>query len=1073
MGNSKKYWTGLDELHETPAFKEAAENEFVQDQSVAEFLGDEKLKESSTGRRDFLKFMGFSVTAATLAACEAPVIKSIPYINKPEDITPGVANWYASTYYDGHDYGNVLVKTREGRPIFIKGNKDHGLGGGAINARINASVLGLYDSERLAGPKANGESTDWAAWDEQVSSALAASSNTVLITNSIISPSSQRAIGEFVAKYSARHITYDAISYNGIRKAHNDHFGSDVIPQLDFSKAKVIVSVAADFMGSWMTSSIYHAQYAQRRKPEGDWMSQHFQFESCMSLSGSNSDYRTPIKPSQEGATVAALYDAVTGGGGSAEVKAAADALKANRGESIVVAGSNDPNIQRVVCAINEALGNYGSTLDMDNPVHMYKGDDAAMSAVVKEMAGGSVKAAVLWGVNPCYDRGNAVADALAKVETTVCLNTYEDETGSKCKFLAPDCHMLESWNDLNAVGDRIDIVQPTISLSKEFNTRQAQQTLLALAGNTTDYYTYIRQTHNASYTDLDFQTDQNWNGGVHNGTMAMMVAAAAVEAPVAAAPAEDAGEEGAADVAAAGGSISSALTAARNAGKGAGATELVLYQKVGIGAGNQTSNPWLQELPDPISKVCWDNYVTMAPSDVKNQGLNHVIAQRDLASVVTVNVNGADYKLPVFPQPGQTPGTIGIALGYGRGAGNERIGRAAYQTGENGALLTDENGAYSPVGVNMFGATGSVDGCITYSSVSVNITPLEETYPIASTQMHNTVMGRDSIVRETTLAEFTPFSGQERGSAPWNKLHLLAVHEDINKDGVIDESDGHTKDIDLWHEHPIEEVGHRWGMAIDLNTCTGCSACVTACHIENNVPVVGKDEVHRHRDMHWMRIDRFYASEHKTVEETSEAMDVGTIGAYKAMEDAAANPETVHMPMMCQHCNHAPCETVCPVAATTHSSEGLNQMTYNRCIGTRYCANNCPYKVRRFNWFNYTGYKKFQNVNPAYDSMARMVLNPDVTVRTRGVMEKCSLCVQRIQGGKLEAKSNGTPVEDGAIQTACAEACPTNAITFGDINDKKSGVRGKMEDVRTYFALEEVGVQPNIGYLTKVRNKA
>ncbi|MCB0762719.1 MAG: 4Fe-4S dicluster domain-containing protein, partial [Flavobacteriales bacterium] len=263
-----------------------------------------------------------------------------------------------------------------------------------------------------------------------------------------------------------------------------------------------------------------------------------------------------------------------------------------------------------------------------------------------------------------------------------------------------------------------------------------------------------------------------------------------------------------------------------------------------------------------------------------------------------------------------------------------------------------------------------------------------------------------------------------------------------------------------------------RWGMTIDLNTCIGCSACVTACHIENNVPVVGKDEVRRHRDMHWMRIDRFFSSEYADLDETMEKTGLGAISAYGHMEHPAENPQTVHMPMMCQHCNHAPCETVCPVAATTHSNEGLNQMAYNRCIGTRYCANNCPYKVRRFNWFNYPGYKKFQTFNPAQDELSRMVLNPDVVVRSRGVMEKCSMCVQRLQEGKLNAKKAGTPIADGTVQTACAEACPTHAITFGDINDGKSGVLAASNNNRTYTVLEEVGAQPNIFYMTKVRNK-
>jgi molybdopterin-containing oxidoreductase family iron-sulfur binding subunit len=299
-----------------------------------------------------------------------------------------------------------------------------------------------------------------------------------------------------------------------------------------------------------------------------------------------------------------------------------------------------------------------------------------------------------------------------------------------------------------------------------------------------------------------------------------------------------------------------------------------------------------------------------------------------------------------------------------------------------------------------------------------------------------------------------------------------LVVHKDVNGDGKTNAQDKvHVREADLWKAHPVEVIGHRWGLTIDLNSCIGCGTCVTACHTENNVPGVGKDEVVRHRDMHWLRIDRYFTSDYATVEETSEKKELGTIAAYGDMENASDNPRAVHMPMMCQHCNHAPCETVCPVAATTHSNEGLNNMAYNRCIGTRYCANNCPYKVRRFNWFNYVSNPKFNVVNPAQDDSLRMVLNPDVTVRTRGVMEKCSMCQQRIQSGKNEAKKKGTPVKDGAFTTACAEACPTNAIVFGDLNDNATQNYKRSVDVRSYHALEEVGIQPNIFYMTKVRN--
>ena len=366
MGITKKYWSSLDELQNTAAAQEALTSEFKRDQSVQDFLNDENLNESNTGRRDFLKFMGFGLAAATLAACETPVVKSIPYVVKPEEITPGVANYYASTYYDGNDYGNLLVKTREGRPIHIKGNKEHGIAGGGLNSRMNASVLGLYDGSRLKGPKKGGNDIDWNTLDTEVKAALASANSIRIVSNTVISPSTQRAINEFSAKYAGKvkHVQYDAVSYSGLAKANG---GS--IPNYDFSKAKTIVSIGADFLGSWLMPAAFTAQYAQTRKPEGEWMSKHYQFESNMSLTGSNSDVRTAIKPSQQGAVAAAFYAAVTGGsaagveGADSAIASAAESLKANAGSSLVVAGSNDPNIQMIVAAINNALNNTGSTV--------------------------------------------------------------------------------------------------------------------------------------------------------------------------------------------------------------------------------------------------------------------------------------------------------------------------------------------------------------------------------------------------------------------------------------------------------------------------------------------------------------------------------------------------------------------------------------------------------------------------------------------------------------------------------------------------------------------------------------
>ena len=1049
MANTKRYWSGLDELHETEAFKAIQAQEFPESQSVDEFLSDEQLESTHTGRRDFLKFMGFSLTAATLAACETPVVKSIPYTNKPAEVTPGVANHYASTYYDGQNFVNVLVKTREGRPIFVKANGETGVG--APNARVIASVMSLYDSARLAGPQIDGNAAEWSSVDSEVAASLSKGGRNVILTNTVMSPSLKRAVG----LAGLEHVQYDAIDYGAFRKAAELDYGVNTFPSYKFEEAQAIVTIGADFLGTFADAVYYKENWAKTRNPESGSMSRMHAFETNMSLTGSNADYRSMVKPSEHGKVATALLKAVSGRGTAgalsegvqAAVNAAAKDLKAAGKNALVLAGSNDLNVQRVVNAINEALGATGTTVKFEAN-DLFQGSSAALAQLTQDMAAGRVNTLIVADCNPAYAAANAAAfsAALGKVNLTVSTSTVADETASQCRIIAPTHHWLESWGDLQIEGSRIDLVQPTIS--PLHNTRGWGESVLAWSGQATDWYTFLRQTHQAGYTADAMYTDSNWNTAVHNGFIGL-----------------DAGEQPAPVYA--GGGLTSAI-AALNAQQG-GTFELALYEKTTMGAGQHAAKPMLQETPDPLTKVTWDNYVTMAHSDVDAMGLNGFIGQEKPASVVRVTVGSESLELPVFPMPGQTPGTIGIALGYGRGANGENIGKAAFQTGENGSFLANAEGGMVPVGQNVFSwaTSGDFNG---YHQFDVTVEATGATYPLACTQIQNTFMGRDSIVKETDMASFFAERNAEKGEASWNKLIKLAVHEDVNQDGTIDAQDGKpTEAFDLWHEHAVENVGHRWGMTIDLTTCTGCSACVTACHIENNVPVVGKDEVRRHRDMHWMRIDRFFSSDYSL--ERGEEEGVGVISSYRKMEDPAANPQTVHMPMMCQHCNHAPCETVCPVAATTHSNEGLNQMTYNRCIGTRYCANNCPYKVRRFNWFNYPGYKKFANFNPAQDSLMRMVLNPDVTVRSRGVMEKCSMCVQRIQAGKLEAKKAGAPVVDGSVTTACAEACPTHAINFGDLNDTKSAARQVSETNRAYHALEEIGVKPNIFYMTKVRN--
>jgi len=1075
MPSNKRTWQDLSELTGSGEAIKGRDSEFSEPLPIDRILSDKKFSGAGTNRRDFLKFLGFGLGAATLAACETPVIKSIPYVVKPEEITPGVANWYASTYYDGQDYASILVKTREGRPIHIKGNPRFGINRrpdgskGSINARINSSVLPLYDNERLKGPMMNhGEGLmqhSWSDADKAIGAKLADISHKggriVVLTHTIISPSTREAINVLRAKYgmalntgddalsvqvggTVDHVQYDTISYNGLVNANAKSFGKRVMPGYDLAKADVLVGVDADFLATWGTTTVASWQYATRRKPDGGAMNKHFQFESRLTLTGANADERTAVKPSELGTIVASLHDQVAAklggakcGAGDAACDAAtakaAEALIAAKGRSLVLCGVNDEGVQVLVNSINWMLGNYGSTIDLDNHTYFHQGDDAAVAQLVKDMNAGKVGALLIAGVNPAYSLPNAAEfrEGLKKVELSVSFSGYADETASLCAWIAPDNHYLESWNDHLPKPGHYALAQPAIN--KLYDTRQWQESLLAWSGVTKDYYTFIRDVWQAGMTGhtatpVDFTAA--WNMSVHNGVYE--------------AYSNQPGQWAFA------GDVATAGAAARKLAEGAGEWQLQVYVKNSIGSGLHANNPWLQEMPDALTKITWDNYITMSPIDMENMGLQTYIGQQSPASVCAVKVGEVEVKLPCVPVPGQKQGTLGIALGYGRGANGEKVGRAA--------VVTDPDAdAPAPVGRNAYPFVQWNNGIAGYTVNNASIAATGETYALAITQTHLTDMQRDSVVKETSLAVFA--SGDKHA---YNHSHTIPMHY------ATGEKDEPVTAIDLWEEHPVAEVGHRWGMSIDLNSCNGCGACITACNSENNIPVVGKDEVRRSREMHWMRVDRYYSTD--MTKALAKEQGIGKIDMYLAMEEPSAAPRVTFVPLMCQHCNHAPCETVCPVAATTHSNEGLNQMAYNRCIGTRYCANNCPYKVRRFNWFNYVT-EKFGEVNPAWDEVGRLVLNPDVVVRSRGVIEKCSLCVQQIQAGKLAAKKAGTPVKDGSIQTACSAGCPTDAITFGDLNDEKSAVKAQRESDRAYIMIEEVGTQPNINYMVKVRN--
>lgn len=956
----------------------------------------EALTLPSTTRRDFLKAFGFTIASAAVAtSCEQPVRKAIPFLIQPEGIIPGKASYYASTFYDGIDYCSVLVKVRDGRPIKIEGNSLSSVTKGGTNARTQASVLNLYDNARHKNPSKNGSEISWEQLDSEVTAKIreASSSNKkiVILTSSVISPSTNAAINDFASAFAGTElVTYDAFPASGMLDANESSFGVPFIPSYRFDKADLIVSFDADFLGSWLSPVEYTKQYIVNRKlVDGQRkMSRHIHFEGAMSLTGSNADYRVQLRPSHQKMVLARLLSELRQQSGSAtpglgdasnDVKELAKNLMQHKGKSLVVCGSNSRDEQLLVNEINQLLGNYGATIETDIQLKTRQGLNHRVTRLVEEMNAGKVGALIIMDVNPLYDYPQAAqfAQGLQKVGMSIALNVISDETSAATTFVGPDHHYLEAWNDAEVKTGFYSLSQPAIR--PIFNTRSAQESLLKWSGNNTDFRSYIKAywQKNLFAADNSYLSFESfWNAKLHDGVF-------------------ESGRKETVAVAYTADAVNEVL--ASLAGKTmADSIDLVLYTNVGVGTGKHANNPWLQELPDPVTKACWDNYVMISPRLAEELKISD-------EQLVTINDS---ITLPAIIQPGQEYKTLAVALGYGR----QNTGVPA-------------NG----VGQNAYPLLGSEAGNISFYVAGVALSPQNSSYPVARTQSHHSLEGRE-LLRETTLEEYleNPQAG--------NEAHFEAEH--------------HKKSM-----YPkVEFDGMHWGMAIDMNACTGCNACVVACSSENNVPVVGKEQVLASREMHWIRIDRYYN---------------GDIN----------DPEVVRQPVMCQHCDNAPCENVCPVAATTHSNEGINQMAYNRCIGTRYCANNCPYKVRRFNFLDYTGADSFKGnrMDPTEmtTDLRRLVLNPDVTIRAKGVIEKCSFCVQRIQEKKLVAKTENRELRDGEIVPACAQACAAEAIVFGNLNDKNSKVSRYFASERNYHLLEEVHTLPSVGYLTKVKNKS
>lgn len=1037
MHHDNGIWVSTEDLSREESFMQTAEREF----SVENI--DQTDGNWQTNRRDFLKLMGFGLGAATIAAsCEIPVKKAIPYVTKPDEIVPGVANYYASSFVNGGDYCAVLVKTREGRPIKIEGNTLSSVTHGGTSARAQASVLSLYDNRRIhsAGAIKDGqvEKMEWAAFDREVKAKLGAGGNIRIIANTMMSPTGKKALANFLSKYpTASVVTYDPVSSAALLAANEQCFGTAIVPNYKFDAAEVIVSFGADFLGTWISPVEYARAYAKNRRvagKKGAKMSRHYQVESHMSLTGSNADNRVQVRPSEMGAAVVALYNELSGNSGGPKLndKAAgairkiAHELQNAKGRSLVVCDSNNLAEQIIVNKINDLLGNINTTIEFGNASYQRQGDDRKMEALINEMNGGQVAVAIVWGANPAYDYpGDKFKSAFAKVGTRITLNTVLDETSLLCSHAAPTHHILESWGDAEPKRGMLSLMQPTIA--PLFETRQAELSLLEWCDsadlNNQDpqpYYQYLKS--NWASDLFNSQSKYNtpaafWDMSLHDGVFEKTPA----ESPV---------------------NFNSGVSVDTSAVSQPSNSELEIsfYETVNVGNGQYAHNPWLQEMPDPVNRTVWGNYLSIPVEwDGKNiKGWKNL----EDGQIVEVEANGHKIKCAVVKTFGQAPGSVSIALGYGREAG----------------------GCATGYGVNVNPMLRTEGGFTQYYLTDAKVTVTDNFEKDYACVQHHHTMGvqakqGDKVINadEAVLA----YQGSLTDRSIIFQSNMKELGELEHKLDEFHEESGHLNKQTLYPSTAeFFGTGLKWGMYIDLNSCVGCGACQVACVSENNVPVVGKNEVKRHHEMTWLRIDRYF---------------------YGDLE----NPRIVYQPMMCQHCDNAPCENVCPVNATNHSMEGINQMAYNRCIGTRYCANNCPYKVRRFNWLDYTTADTWPaneervfhgqgDDKPFYaDDLVRMVLNPDVTVRSRGVIEKCSFCIQRIQEGKLTAKREGRSILDNDVRTACQTACPTGAIVFGNLNNPESEVSQSTKNAGAlaYKVLEEINVRPGVSYSAKINN--
>ena len=977
----QRFWKSLEELAASPGFEEALHREFPQ--AASEWS-------DPAGRREFFRIMGASLALAGLTGCtRQPEEKIVPYVKAPEDVVPGKPLFFATAVLQGGYANGVLVESHMGRPTKIEGNPDHPASLGATDLFGQAAVLGLYDPDRSQTLTHLGEIRTWSSFLTAMKAAVEGlkgvkGAGLRILTETVTSPTLAAQIEAILAELpEARWHQWEPVVRDNVRAGAALAFGEAVEARYDFAKADVVLSLDADFVSMGPGNLRNIRGFASRRNPAtgGAGMSRLYAVETSPSLTGAMADHRLALRPSDvepfARAVAAGLGLAVEGGAAHAWVAPLVKDLRAHAGQSLVVAGEwQPPAVHALAHAMNHELGNAGRTVAYSAPVEARPVDQlASLRQLTADMAEGRVSLLLVLQGNPAYTAPAdlKLAEAMDKVPLRVHLGLHADETAERCHWHIPEAHSLESWSDARAFDGTATILQPLIAPLYP-GAKSAHETLTAFTARPErSGHDIVKDAWKAKVPAADFEGW--WRRALHDGVVA---GTASPEKTVTVKP---------------GAWMKEAKAAAAG-------IEIAFRPDSTVYDGRFANSGWLQELPKALTKITWENAALLSPAlaerlgvsmgrtyQGKPEGAGRETPYGTEVDVVEVRRGGRSVTAPALVVPGHPDGVVTLHLGYGR----TRVGRVGNGAGFDAYALRTTDALWSAGGVEVR-RTGAV-------------------VRISGTQDHWSMEGRN-LVRARPLEEFRkdPEVFREMGEEPAAAMTMYPPHR---------------------------YDGHAWGMSIDLNACVGCNACVVACQAENNIAVVGKEQVARGREMHWIRVDRYYAG-------------------------PPASPDTYHQPVLCMHCENAPCEVVCPVAATVHSSEGLNDMVYNRCVGTRYCSNNCPYKVRRFNFFLYQDWE-----TPSL----KLMRNPDVTVRSRGVMEKCTYCIQRINQVRIEARNEEREIRDGEIKTACQQACPAEAIVFGDVNDAESRVAKLKASPRNYGLLAELNTRPRTSYLAAVRN--